>query len=130
MVRSFPEGVPVARLKVTKVGLKAFRQVGSFVKPTTHLIQIFGHAATKSRFRITKDALLKLHSGRDLHVPDDMEKGYVILELEQGQILGLGFVNKGSLRSQIPRKEIKKLMLETESPGTVPSDTHPGRITD
>jgi len=95
-------------LKVYKVGLKAFHMVSTFIKPTGKFIQIFGHKATKARVAVDEQQLSTLFAGGAIQSDINIKKGYVILELKGNGILGLGFFNNGKIRSQIPRKEIKK----------------------
>ncbi|HDZ91161.1 MAG: hypothetical protein JRJ09_14620 [Deltaproteobacteria bacterium] len=100
-----------AHLKVTKVGLKAFGQVGEFIKPTTRFIQIFGRFAGKARLQISTAQLQTLLEGKEIPVDLNLDNGYVILSTEKGGVLGLGFLINGRLRSQLPRKEIRTAML-------------------
>ena len=100
--------ISVSRLKVSMVGLRAFNQVGDFVKPTTRMIQVFGHYATRARLEIGEGQLRKLVAGKISQVDMEIENGYVIL-LIKGQPLGLGLFINGMIRSQIPRKEIRLL---------------------
>jgi NOL1/NOP2/fmu family ribosome biogenesis protein len=100
-----------SQLKVWKTGLKAFRRVGSFVKPTTRMIQVFGHAATKGRVEIGGGELARLLTGEELPVSMDMANGYVILVLERVHVLGLGLMIQGRVRSQLPHKEFRRTML-------------------
>jgi NOL1/NOP2/fmu family ribosome biogenesis protein len=101
-----------AQLKVSRVGLKAFHKVGAFIKPTTRIIQMFGHAAKKARLEIDGKQLQRLVSNQDLPVDLNLDKGYVILTLEGDIILGLGFYGHGKVKSQIPRKELRRAMLD------------------
>lgn len=98
-------------LKVSKVGVRAFQRVGSYVKPTTRMIQNFGHRATKARIEIDEEQLSMLLSGEKLSVDLAIDRGYVILTLKDNRILGLGFFVNGSVRSQISRKELRQAML-------------------
>ena len=107
-----PQLIPAAQLKVSKVGLKAFQKVGAFVKPTTRMIQTFGHTATKARLEIDQRQLERFLGGEDLPIALDLEKGYVILSLGEDMILGAGFYGEGKIWSQIPRKELRKAMLQ------------------
>jgi hypothetical protein len=99
------------RLKVSKVGLRAFRKVGQFIKPTTRFIQAFGRYATKAIFRMDMPQLKPLITAGEIPVDLGLEKGYVVLSLEDNVILGLGFYIHGSLRSQLPRNQIRESML-------------------
>jgi len=112
IIKKSPQVIPAAQLKVSKVGLKAFQKVGAFVKPTTRMIQTFGHAATRARLEIDQRQLERFLGGEDLPMALDLEKGYVILSLGEDMILGAGFYGDGKIRSQIPRKELRKAMLQ------------------
>jgi len=100
-----------SNLKVSKVGIRAFQKVGAFVKPTTRLIQIFGHSATKSKLDIEEEQLSIILSGEKFPVDLAIDKGYVILALNSKMILGLGFFVNGEVHSQISRKELRQAML-------------------
>ncbi len=96
-----------ALLKVSVVGLKAFQKVGRYMKPTTRFIQLFGHMATKGYVCISEEQLFQLVSGMRLSLSLNLEDGYVILKLDENKILGMGLWTKGTLQSQIPKKEIR-----------------------
>lgn len=104
--------VSASQLKVSKVGLRAFQKIGKFVKPTTRLIQVFGTAATKARIEINDEQLARLVAGEELSMDMDLDTGYVILVQGNKRILGLGFFINGRVRSQIPKKELRKAMLK------------------
>ena len=94
-----------SNLKVMLVGMKVFQEVGEFMKPTTRFIQMFGHTATRATLKIDKQELRDLVEGKHLPVAVDVDNGYVILSIEN-RLLGLGLLIDGSLRTQIPKKEI------------------------
>ena len=101
-----------AHLKVSKVGLRAFRKVGQFIKPTTRFIQAFGKFATKATFQMDMSQFETLVLKGEIPVDLAMEKGYVILKLADDVVLGLGFYIDGTIRSQLPRSEIRETILE------------------
>ena len=93
-------------LKVSMVGMKAFQKVGTFIKPTTRLIQIFGRRATKSSLNLREEELQTLVRQGTIELPDSgLEDGYVILCFEE-RVLGLGLLIRGKLKSQLPRKDL------------------------
>jgi NOL1/NOP2/fmu family ribosome biogenesis protein len=98
-------------LKVSKVGLRAFRKVGQFIKPTTRFIQAFGRYATKAVFHMDMLQFETLIRTGEIPVDLALEKGYVVLSLENNVILGLGFYINGTLRSQLPGNQIRESML-------------------
>ncbi|MEA2038484.1 MAG: hypothetical protein U9N82_01475 [Thermodesulfobacteriota bacterium] len=111
LIRNGPHVISASQLKVSKVGLRAFKRIGRFVKPTTRMIQIFGSFATKATVKINQEQLSRLLEGEQFPVQLDLDQGYVILALDDGRILGLGLLIKENIRSQLPRKEIRQCML-------------------
>lgn len=99
------------RLKISKVGLKAFQKIGAYIKPTTRMIQIFGNAATRAKVEINEGQLQHILAGGKISIDLDLGTGYVILTLGRNQILGLGLYLNGKISSQIPRKELRPAML-------------------
>ncbi len=91
-----------AILKISVAGFKAFTKVAGFVKPTTRMIQVFGKEARRARLSITEQELGRLVGNETLSVKADVEDGYVILTHKE-DILGLGLLLNGELRSQLPR---------------------------
>lgn len=110
-----------SQLKVSKVGLRAFQRVGSFVKPTTRFIQTFGRFASKAKLQINMAQLRTLLEGGEIPVDLKLDNGYVILSTEEDRVLGLGFLINGKVRSQLPKKEIRSVMLNMESNKTIVS---------
>lgn len=111
LLRESPHISEAAKLKVEVVGIRAFHKVGRFIKPTTRMVQCFGHLATRGIVRINWAQLDRLASGERLAVDIPLEDGYVILSLQEGPIVGVGFWAKGYLSSKIPRKELRKEMF-------------------
>ena len=109
--RNVPHVGLASRLKLSKLGMRAFHRVSAFVKPTTRMIQHFGQEATKARLRINAEQLLKLLAGESISVDLDLDDGYVILDLGKRWILGLGLLINGRVRSQLPRKELRENMI-------------------
>jgi NOL1/NOP2/fmu family ribosome biogenesis protein len=101
-------------LKLSKLGMRAFHRVSAFIKPTTRMIQHFGYSSTKARFQINERQLLKLIDGGSISVDLDLEDGYVILDLKNRWILGLGLVINGRVRSQLPQKELRAIMVKVD----------------
>jgi hypothetical protein len=98
-------------LRISKPGLKAFKKIGAYVKPTTRMIQIFGNAATKARLDINMRQLQLLLNEDMIPMDLDIETGYVILTLGKTNVLGLGFYSQGRLRSEITKKELRKNII-------------------
>ena len=100
-----------SHLRVSKVGLRAFQRVGSFVKPTTRFIQIFGRFASKAKLQINMGQLQTLLKGGEIPVDLKLDNGYVVLSVGANRVLGLGLLINGKIRSQLPKKEIRSAML-------------------
>jgi NOL1/NOP2/fmu family ribosome biogenesis protein len=92
-------------LKVWMTGLKVFQTVGRYIKPTTRMIQVFGHHAVRAVLNISEDDINKMAQGR--HISSDMEidNGYIILSFK-GAVIGLGLFIDGRITSQIPRRDL------------------------
>jgi len=101
----------IGRLKAAQAGLKAFRQVGGFIKPTTRIIQNFGRWASRARLRIDRGQLQALLGGEQIHMDMPLDNGYIILVIGKDNILGLGLYVNGRISSQLPRKEIRSAMV-------------------
>lgn len=110
-----------SHLKVSKIGLRAFQRVGSFVKPTTRFIQTFGRFASKATIQINMTQLETLLEGGEIPVDLKLDNGYVILSTEEDRVLGLGFLINRKIRSQLPKKEIRSVMLNMASDKTIVS---------
>ena len=104
LLRDTPLLERVPYLKVSNIGIRAFNQIQEFVKPTTKLIQVFGRLATQKVYSIDNFQLALLLNGKTLSGPADEEDGYVILSFKN-QPIGLGLLIKGTIRSQLPRKD-------------------------
>jgi NOL1/NOP2/fmu family ribosome biogenesis protein len=107
-----------SQLKLAKIGMRAFHRVSVFIKPTTRMIQYFGYESTKARFGINEGQLLKLLDGESIPADLDLDDGYIILDLGNRWILGLGLLINGRVRSQLPRKEIRAIMVK-ENPSHI-----------
>ncbi len=96
--------------RVEDIGIRAFQRVGSFMKPTTRMIQVFGSRAQKGVMEVTSEVLKRLFNGDQIQVSLGMDNGYVILSWEGG-ILGLGLLIDEKVRSQLPVKEVRYLKI-------------------
>jgi NOL1/NOP2/fmu family ribosome biogenesis protein len=100
-----------AYIRISRAGLKAFQQVGAYIKPSTRLIQVFGHRATKSRVQLDMSQLQMLWEGKRISADQKLENGYVILTLKEKQVLGVGLLLDGKINSQLPHKQIRRAMF-------------------
>jgi NOL1/NOP2/fmu family ribosome biogenesis protein len=106
LFRRTPLIAKTAQLKVWRVGLKAFQGVGRFIKPTTRMIQLFGHTAKKALIPLTETDLEHLIKGEQIRVKSELSNGYVILSFKK-EILGLGLFIDGGVISQMPKKDMR-----------------------
>ena len=93
-------------LKVSRVGLRAFQQVGSYVKPSTRMVQLLAPQVTKGRLEIQEHQLHRLLVGETIPFETPMENGYVILAMKE-HVLGLGLLINGKVHSQIPKSQAR-----------------------
>jgi len=110
--RKTPLLADVSRMKISRMGVKAFQQVGRFIKPTTRFIQTFGHHASKARLVVEEGQLLEIMEGKGFDVDLGIDPGYVILSLGERRVVGLGLYVNGLLRSQISKKALKAEMIQ------------------
>ena len=108
LLRDSPHLASAARLKVSHQGLRAFRAVGAFIKPSTRFIQLFGLHATRGTLTVSEEELLRLVDGEELPAPPGMDNGYVILALEGGGIIGMGLLVHGAVRAQVRGEELSR----------------------
>ncbi len=92
-------------LKVVMTGLKAFQTVGRYIKPTTRMIQVFGHHAARSVLEVTGDDIEKMAQGSYISSDMAVDNGYIILSFK-GAVIGLGLLIEGRVTSQIPRRDL------------------------
>ena len=104
-LRESPFIAQASVLKVWITGLKAFQRIGKYIKPTTRMIQVFGHYADKAIVDIQEDDIKKMAEGEPVPCDMRMDNGYVILS-SKGRMLGLGLFIDGNVRSQIHRRDI------------------------
>lgn len=101
----------VAGLRALTFGMRAFQELGSFIKPTTRMIQFFGYMAEKAVLNIDETSLERLLSKEHIPAEMEIENGYVILSLDS-RVLGLGLLINGLVRSQLPEKEVRFLKFQ------------------
>jgi hypothetical protein len=109
ILRRSPQIISVSNYKIEKAGLKSFRKVSTYIKPTTRFIQLFGHSATKNKIAINENQLSNIIEEGEIDAKLNTEQGYVILSVKGKGVLGLGFYGTGRIKSQLPKKSIKVL---------------------
>ncbi len=85
--------------------------MGKYLKPTTRMIQIFGHHATKGVYRLSDHEFERLLRGELLKVGTEMEEGFVILRLGE-KALGVGLLICGTISSRIRQSEANRMITE------------------
>ena len=96
--------------------MKAFQEVGNFIKPSTRFIQLFGNRAEKAVVKLKDTDLYKLALGEKLRSHLKIDNGYVILTTGD-KVLGLGLLIDGYIRSQIPKKDLKFFIMMNNPAG-------------
>ncbi|RPI74330.1 MAG: hypothetical protein EHM45_19270 [Desulfobacteraceae bacterium] len=97
---------PAAGFKTVSIGLKSFRRIGEYIKPTTRFMQVFGVQAQKSRYDLNESELARIMANEPIEVEWPIEPGYVILA-HQDHIIGLGFLKFNRIQPQLPRQKTK-----------------------
>ncbi len=101
----------VSSLKVVMTGLKAFQEVGRYIKPTTRMIQVFGHHAARSVLDVTEDDIDKMAQGSYISSDMEVDNGYIIMSFK-GAVIGLGLFIDGRITSQIPRRDLASFVYQ------------------
>ena len=94
--------VPPPGVRLDAFGLLAFRDAPPRGRPTNTFALRFGAHATKSVLELDVAASRALLAGEPVAVADATETGWRIVR-GPGQVLGMGWVAEGQLRSELPR---------------------------
>jgi len=105
LLRQSPHLEVGCHYKVSTAGMRAFRVIDDFIKPSTRMIQIFGHLATRCKVNLDNGQLANLLENGALEIDLGVTNGYVVLCF-RGRVLGMGLLLRGELRSQLPRKDL------------------------
>jgi NOL1/NOP2/fmu family ribosome biogenesis protein len=95
-------------IKIHSMGMVILREVGHYLKPTTHALQIFGRLARKNVLELNKEILLELLEKRILMLCYPVDPGYVILTYQR-DILGCGLALPDRILHQFPRWMVSAL---------------------
>ena len=106
ILRESPHVEAVATLQVHTVGVTVLRKVRQHLKPTTVVLQHFGHQATRHIVTLTTSQLETLLQHHAFALTLAIQPGYVILRY-QSHILGCGLYLPGCLRSQLPFRQLR-----------------------
>lgn len=96
-------------LVVYSLGIVVLREIGRYLKPTTHALQIFGHLARRNVVDLDHQTILELLDNKIASVRPSLEPGYVILAY-QGDVLGCGLAIHDRLRHQFPQWVVSALI--------------------
>lgn len=112
LVHDSPQLERIASLKVHSIGLPVLRKMGRHLKPTTAVLQRFGHLATRNKVELVEAQMTNLLQNQELALRVECEPGYVVLCFA-GHILGCGLYTPGRLRSQIPHRQTAHQRFES-----------------
>jgi len=101
-------------IKVHSAGMVILREVGQYLKPTTHALQIFGRLARRNVLELNKENLLELLENRILTLCPPVEPGYIILTYRQ-DILGCGLALPDRIVHQFPRWMVSALIAALQA---------------
>ncbi len=112
-----PENMEVTGEYIT-TGIRALRDTGVGLKPTTYFLQVVGEDISKNVFKLDRTSLKKMVFEREKirlnQCEDKVENGYVALEF-MGEIIGCGLKKNDGLVTQIPKgraKILEELILD------------------
>ncbi len=95
-------------LKVETNGLRAVRETGRGLKPTTYFLQVLQNEIKKNVVELDRNEFLKLLKREEMVDREMQNKGYVALKYE-GKIVGCGFYMGEKVSSRIPKGRSREL---------------------
>jgi len=98
-----------SKLEFETEGIRALRDTGKYLKPTTYALQLLDEKISKNRIEITVKELKELID-EDMVEKEVDSKGYVALSFK-GKIIGCGLYMDGVVSSRIPRGRAEELGL-------------------
>ena len=99
-------------IAVEGLGLLALRTDGEYWKPTTNVVQRFGHHADKNVIELTPEETHRFVAGTDQAVAWDGDWGYLIVttRLDGARVpLGVGLYVYDELKSMVPKGRRREL---------------------
>ncbi len=98
--------------KCITAGIRALRDTGMGLKPTTYFLQVVGEDISKNVIELDRASLKKMVFDREKislnESKNNVENGYVALEF-MGEIIGCGLKKNDGLVTQIPKGRAKIL---------------------
>lgn len=89
-------------------GIRAIRDTGKYLKPTTYLLQLIEDQVTENIVNVSREELESLLEG-DMIERELGQKGYVAIRYD-GKVLGCGLYKDGLVSSRIPKGRGKELL--------------------
>lgn len=93
--------------KYMTAGIRAFRDTGIGIKPTTYFLQFLGETIEKNIVDLSINDLERLVFKRE-KIDTGKKSGYIALKFRDN-IIGCGLVKRGKLETQIPKGRAKTL---------------------
>ena len=98
--------------KYITAGIRAFRDTGIGIKPTTYFLQFLGDRIDRNVVELDREELEKLVFERET-IGCGLTPGYVALKF-RGDIIGCGLNRTEGLETQIPKGRAKTLRMNLE----------------
>lgn len=83
-------------------GLRALRDTGKYLKPTTYVLQLFDDELEKNVVELEKDELKAVLEEEDMIEAEASSKGYVAIKYE-GRVIGCGLYKDDVVSSRVSR---------------------------
>lgn len=93
--------------KETK-GIRALRDTGKFLKPTTYALQLLGDHISKNTVELDREGLKEVLNGEMISAEASSE-GYVALVID-GEVIGCGLYKDEVVSSRIPQGRGEELL--------------------
>lgn len=90
-------------------GVRALRDTGKFLKPTTYALQLLGDKISKNTVEVDGEGLKEILSGEMISVEASSE-GYVAIIFD-GEVVGCGLYKDEVVSSRIPQGRGEELLI-------------------
>ncbi len=101
-------------LNINSLGLRALRNAFEVPKMTTNFAVFLNDKITKNYYEMTKEQLDEFTRGSEIKINAANEfKNYLILKYNK-EVYGVGIINNGAIKSQVPKGRVLKNQLSKE----------------
>ena len=101
-------------LNINSLGIRILRNAFEVPKITTNFAILVNDKITKNYYEMTKEQADEFTHGNEISIPANNDyKNYLILKYND-EVYGVGLINNGTVKSQVPKGRLLKNKLEKE----------------